>query len=270
MENISIRLPYISEASHEGKEKLVTQYALLNSKRTDLSNLLDKDRNRFEDNEPTIMLIFKNSNEETKVNYSCSKKVNGKEDVSIYKTWYECLLPIIKLSEEDFERIARIADNNIVEFGYFPSTLIKDKDEEERLRQCKRKFTGNRYTLPISSYYKGGKKVKYEIKENFVAKRIVDLESFPEYEIDGERYITYKAKGCDERIYKVVPLIWYVDTKNKELMCTALPVCGIIYSPHPRRRSIINPRAVSIKRELSYDESHVRKYLEINIFFIVI
>ena len=253
MENISIRLPYISEATHEDKEKLVVQYALLNSKRTDLSNLLDKDRNRFEDNEPTIMLIFKNPNEKAKVNYSCSKEANGKEDVSIFKTWYECLLPIIKLSEEDFERIARTADNNIVEFGCFPSTLIKDKDEEERLRQCKRKFTGNRYTLPISSYYRGGKKVEYEIKENFVAKRIVDLESFPEYEIDDERYIEYKEwLGGKSYFFKVEPLRWYINEENRELVCASLPVNGIIYN------------ALAGIKKVSYNDSLVRKYLEEN------
>lgn len=254
MENISIRLPYISEASHKDKEKLVVQYALLNSKRTDLSNLLDKDRNRFENNEPTIMLIFKNSNKETSVNYSCKKKVDGTEDEDIYRTWYEYLLPIIKLSEEDFERIARTADNNIVEFGYFPSILIKDEYEEERLRQCKRKFTGNRYTLPISSYYKGGrKKLKYENKEEFAAKRIVDLESFPEYEIDGERYIEYKEwLGGKSYFFKVEPLRWYINEENRELVCASLPVNGIIYN------------ALAGIKKVSYNDSLVRKYLEEN------
>ena len=253
MENISIRLPYTNEVAHEGKEKLVVQHALLNAKRTDLSNLLDKDRNRFEDNEPAIMLIFKNPNEETKVNYSCSKKVDGTEDVDRYNTWYEYLLPIVKLPEEDFERIARTADNNIVEFGYFPSILIKDEYEEERLRQCKRKFTGNRYTLPISSYYKGGKRVEYEIKQEFVAKRIVDLESFPEYEIDGERYIEYREWGGKKSyLFKVETLRWYINVENMELVCASLPVNGIIYN-----------NLTGIKM-VSYNDSLVRKYLEEN------
>lgn len=245
MEKISIRLPYVEDE----------KYALAEAESTDLSHLLDKDRFRFNglyDN--TIMLIYEDPNYKTKGNLSFYKDPRGYLDIGEYKTWYEYLLPILKLSKEDFERLAKTADNdNIVEFGYFPSKMVININEEERLRQCKRKFTGNRYTLPISSYYKGGKKVEEENKFKFVAKRIVDLESFPEYEIDGERYIEYKEWGGKKScFFKVEPLRWHINPDTRELMCTTLPVNGIIYN---------NFCGIT---KVSYNDSLVRKYLEEN------
>lgn len=245
MENISIRLPYVEDE----------KYALTEAESTDLSHLLDKDRFRFNglyDN--TIMLIYEDPNYKTKGNLSFYKDPRGYLDIDEYKTWYEYLLPILKLSKEDFERLAKTADNdNIVEFGYFPSKMVININEEERLRQCKRKFTGNRYTLPISSYYKGGKKVEQENKFKFVAKRIVDLESFPEYEIDGERYIEYRERGGKKScFFKVEPLRWHINSDTRELMCTTLPVNGIIYNDFCGITKV------------SYNDSLVRKYLEEN------
>lgn len=245
MENISIRLPYVEDE----------KYALTEAESTDLSHLLDKDRFRFNglyDN--TIMLIYEDPNYKTKGNLSFYKDPRGYLDIDEYKTWYEYLLPILKLSKEDFERLAKTADNdNIVEFGYFPSKMVININEEERLRQCKRKFTGNRYTLPISSYYKGGKKVEQENKFKFVAKRIVDLESFPEYEIDGERYIEYREQGGKKScFFKVEPLRWHINPDTRELMCTTLPVNGIIYNDFCGITKV------------SYNDSLVRKYLEEN------
>lgn len=245
MENISIRLPYVEDE----------KYVLTEAESTDLSHLLDKDRFRFNglyDN--TIMLIYEDPNYKTKGNLSFYKDPRGYLDIDEYKTWYEYLLPILKLSKEDFERLAKTADNdNIVEFGYFPSKMVININEEERLRQCKRKFTGNRYTLPISSYYKGGKKVEQENKFKFVAKRIVDLESFPEYEIDGERYIEYRERGGKKScFFKVEPLRWHINSDTRELMCTTLPVNGIIYNDFCGITKV------------SYNDSLVRKYLEEN------
>lgn len=245
MEKISIRLPYVEDE----------KYALAEAESTDLSHLLDKDRFRFNglyDN--TIMLIYEDPNYKTKGNLSFYKDPRGYLDIDEYKTWYEYLLPILKLSKEDFERLAKTADNdNIVEFGYFPSKMVININEEERLRQCKRKFTGNRYTLPISSYYKGRKKVEEENKFKFVAKRIVDLESFPEYEIDGERYIEYREWGGKKSyFFKVKPLRWNINTDTRELMCTTLPVNGIIYNDFCGITKV------------SYNDSLVRKYLEEN------
>lgn len=245
MENISIRLPYVEDE----------KYALAEAESTDLSHLLDKDRFRFNglyDN--TIMLIYEDPNYKTKGNLSFYKDPRGYLDIDEYKTWYEYLLPILKLSKEDFERLAKTANNdNIVEFGYFPSKMVININEEERLRQCKRKFTGNRYTLPISSYYKGGKKVEQENKFKFVAKRIVDLESFPEYEIDGERYIEYRERGGKKScFFKVEPLRWHINPDTRELMCTTLPVNGIIYNDFCGITKV------------SYNDSLVRKYLEEN------
>lgn len=245
MENISIRLPYVEDE----------KYALTEAESTDLSHLLDKDRFRFNglyDN--TIMLIYEDPNYKTKGNLSFYKDPRGYLDIDEYKTWYEYLLPILKLSKEDFERLAKTADNdNKVEFGYFPSKMVININEEERLRQCKRKFTGNRYTLPISSYYKGGKKVEQENKFKFVAKRIVDLESFPEYEIDGERYIEYRERGGKKScFFKVEPLRWHINSDTRELMCTTLPVNGIIYNDFCGITKV------------SYNDSLVRKYLEEN------
>ena len=245
MENISIRLPYVEDE----------KYVLTEAESTDLSHLLDKDRFRFNglyDN--TIMLIYEDPNYKTKGNLSFYKDPRGYLDIDEYKTWYEYLLPILKLSKEDFERLAKTADNdNIVEFGYFPSKMVININEEERLRQCKRKFTGNRYTLPISSYYKGGKKVEQENKFKFVAKRIVDLESFPEYEIDGERYIEYREQGGKKScFFKVEPLRWHINPDTRELMCTTLPVNGIIYNDFCGITKV------------SYNDSLVRKYLEEN------
>lgn len=245
MENISIRLPYVEDE----------KYALTEAESTDLSHLLDKDRFRFNglyDN--TIMLIYEDPNYKTKGNLSFYKDPRGYLDIDEYKTWYEYLLPILKLSKEDFERLAKTADNdNIVEFGYFPSKMVININEEERLRQCKRKFTGNRYTLPISSYYKGGKKVEEENKFKFVAKRIVDLESFPEYEIEGEIYIEYREWGGKKScFFKVEPLRWHINPDTRELMCLTLPVNGIIYNDFCGITKV------------SYNDSLVRKYLEEN------
>lgn len=254
MENISIRLPYVEEATYECWESPVVQNSLSNAKQTDLSNMLDKDRNRFKEKAPTIMLIYKSPNHLTKVNKSYKKRKYNDENVVEYKTWYEYLLPILKLSPEDFKKITKTTDkDNIVEFGCFPSTIVKDINEEERLRQCKRKFTGNRYTLPVGNYYKGGKKVEDENKGEFVAKRIVDLESFPEYEIDGERYIDYRELGTSKSyLFRIEPLSWHIDSEKSELVCANLPVSGIIYDS-----------LCSIKM-VSYNDSLVRKYLEGN------
>ena len=254
MENISIRLPYVEEATYECWESPVVQNSLSNAKQTDLSNMLDKDRNRFKEKAPTIMLIYKSPNHLIKINKSYKKRKYNDENVVEYKTWYEYLLPILKLSPEDFKKITKTTDkDNIVEFGCFPSTIVKDINEEERLRQCKRKFTGNRYTLPVGNYYKGGKKVEDENKGEFVAKRIVDLESFPEYEIDGERYIDYRELGTSKSyLFRIEPLSWHIDSEKSELVCANLPVSGIIYDS-----------LCSIKM-VSYNDSLVRKYLEGN------
>lgn len=254
MENISIRLPYVEEATYECWESPIVQSSLSNAKQTDLSNMLDKDRNRFKEKAPTIMLIYKNPNHLIKINKSYKKRKYNDENVVEYKTWYEYLLPILKLSPEDFKKITKTTDkDNIVEFGCFPSTIVKDINEEERLRQCKRKFTGNRYTLPVGNYYKGGKKVEDENKGEFVAKRIVDLESFPEYEIDGERYIDYRELGTSKSyLFRIEPLSWHIDSEKSELVCANLPVSGIIYDS-----------LCSIKM-VSYNDSLVRKYLEGN------
>lgn len=254
MENISIRLPYVEEATYECWESPIVQSSLSNAKQTDLSNMLDKDRNRFKEKAPTIMLIYKSPNHLIKINKSYKKRKYNDENVVEYKTWYEYLLPILKLSPEDFKKITKTTDkDNIVEFGCFPSTIVKDINEEERLRQCKRKFTGNRYTLPVGNYYKGGKKVEDENKGEFVAKRIVDLESFPEYEIDGERYIDYRELGNSKSyLFRIEPLSWHIDSEKSELVCANLPVSGIIYDS-----------LCSIKM-VSYNDSLVRKYLEGN------
>ena len=254
MENISIRLPYVEEATYECWESPIVQSSLSNAKQTDLSNMLDKDRNRFKEKAPTIMLIYKSPNHLIKINKSYKKRKYNDENVVEYKTWYEYLLPILKLSPEDFKKITKTTDkDNIVEFGCFPSTIVKDINEEERLRQCKRKFTGNRYTLPVGNYYKGGKKVEDENKGEFVAKRIVDLESFPEYEIDGERYIDYRELGTSKSyLFRIEPLSWHIDSEKSELVCANLPVSGIIYDS-----------LCSIKM-VSYNDSLVRKYLEGN------
>lgn len=93
--------------------------------------------------------------------------------------------------------------------------------------------------------------------------RVVNTKKFDEYEIDGERYITYKEKGSNEEfIYRVEPLRWYVNTDTRELMCSTLPVNGIIYNPHPRSTAPLNPKVVYIERRISYNESQVCKYLE--------
>ena len=119
--------------------------------------------------------------------------------------------------------------------------------------------------MPVDNHFKWeDSPFSTESKYSTQKVRVVETKKFKEYEVEGEKYITYKAKGYAERIYKVEPLRWYVDTKNKELMCTTLPVCGIIYNPHPRRRPILYPKVAPIKRELSYNESQVRKYLENN------
>lgn len=81
----------------------------------------------------------------------------------------------------------------------------------------------------------------------------MDLESFPEYEIDGERYIEYREWGGKKSyFFKVKPLRWNINTDTRELMCTTLPVNGIIYNDFCGITKV------------SYNDSLVRKYLEEN------
>ena len=81
----------------------------------------------------------------------------------------------------------------------------------------------------------------------------MDLESFPEYEIDGERYIDYRELGTSKSyLFRIEPLSWHIDSEKSELVCANLPVSGIIYDS-----------LCSIKM-VSYNDSLVRKYLEGN------
>ena len=67
-------------------------------------------------------------------------------------SWYEYLLPIIKLSEEDFNNISKNIDKSgMVELGYFPSTEVEEQKLIDIIKGQAKKYTGNSYTLPISS-----------------------------------------------------------------------------------------------------------------------
>lgn len=184
-------------------------------------------------------------------------------------SWYEYLLPIIKLSEEDFNNISKNIDKSgMVELGYFPSTEVEEQKLIDIIKGQAKKYTGNSYTLPISSRYSNGKKAfrKDVTKHSSTIPRIVNTKKFEEYEVDGERYITYKEKYSDEEIiYKVEPLRWYVNTEARELMCSTLPVNGIIYNPRPCRKAPFNPNIAYIANEISYYKSQVCKYLENNL-----
>lgn len=235
MENITIRLPYEGDAL-DGN--------IYDAKRTDLSIFLDKEREFDELKDPTIMLIPTNSRMWKIYNASYNKSVTP--NVGYFKTNYNYLLPIIKLSEKDFERLSKISEGGTVEFGYFPSTLVNDEYEDEILRHSKRKLTGNSYTLPVSRNYEDRKKVKSD-------GCMVNLKSFPEYEIAGEKYIVYKeSKKSKTYFFKVEPLRWYLDSKNNELICESLPVNGIVYNDY------------STLLYVPYKESFVYKYLDEN------
>lgn len=178
MENISIRLPYVEEATYECWESPVVQNSLSNAKQTDLSNMLDKDRNRFKEKAPTIMLIYKSPNHLAKVNKSYKKRKYNDENVVEYKTWYEYLLPILKLSPEDFKKITKTTDkDNIVEFGCFPSTIVKDIKEEEKIPPQTNEVT--KLLKEIRTYkeqYHGTEDIN-EIIRDIIKKYNEDLES---------------------------------------------------------------------------------------------
>lgn len=255
MKNVSIRLPYIDEL--DGPPSFVSEH-INDVERTSLSLFLDKDT--FSN--PIIMAVNRNPDQKDVTNQGyCRSNI-----VCHRATWYEFLLPIIKLPEDEFNSICKnIDESNIVELGFFPATEIEDQTIIDSIKEKDKTYTGNSYTLPVDNHFKWeDSPFSTESKYSTQKVRVVETKKFKEYEVEGEKYITYKAKGYAERIYKVEPLRWYVDTKNKELMCTTLPVCGIIYNPHPRRRPILYPKVAPIKRELSYNESQVRKYLENN------
>lgn len=255
MKNVSIRLPYIDEL--DGPPSFVSEH-INDVERTSLSLFLDKDT--FSN--PIIMAVNRNPDQKDVTNQGyCRSNI-----VCHRATWYEFLLPIIKLPEDEFNSICKnIDESNIVELGFFPATEIEDQTIIDSIKEKDKTYTGNSYTLPVDNHFKWeDSPFSTESKYSTPKVRVVETKKFKEYEVEGEKYITYKAKGYAERIYKVEPLRWYVDTKNKELMCTTLPVCGIIYNPHPRRRPILYPKLAPIKRELSYNESQVRKYLENN------
>lgn len=253
MKNVSIRLPYIDEL--DGPPSFVSEH-INDVERTSLSLFLDKDT--FSN--PIIMAVNRNPDQKDVTNQGyCRSNI-----VCHRATWYEFLLPIIKLPEDEFNSICKnIDESNIVELGFFPATEIEDQTIIDSIKEKDKTYTGNSYTLPVDNHFKWeDSPFSTESKYSTQKVRVVETKKFKEYEVEGEKYITYKAKGYAERIYKVEPLRWYVDTKNKELMCTTLPVCGIIYNPHPRRRPILYPKVAPIKRELSYNESQVCKYLE--------
>lgn len=253
MKNESIRLPYIDEL--DGPPSFVSEH-INDVERTSLSLFLDKDT--FSN--PIIMAVNRNPDQKDVTNQGyCRSNI-----VCHRATWYEFLLPIIKLPEDEFNSICKnIDESNIVELGFFPATEIEDQTIIDSIKEKDKTYTGNSYTLPVDNHFKWeDSPFSTESKYSTQKVRVVETKKFKEYEVEGEKYITYKAKGYAERIYKVEPLRWYVDTKNKELMCTTLPVCGIIYNPHPRRRPILYPKVAPIKRELSYNESQVCKYLE--------
>ena len=253
MESLEIRLPYIDEL--DGPPSFVSEH-INDVERTSLSLFLDKDT--FSN--PIIMAVNRNPDQKDVTNQGyCRSNI-----VCHRATWYEFLLPIIKLPEDEFNSICKnIDESNIVELGFFPATEIEDQTIIDSIKEKDKTYTGNSYTLPVDNHFKWeDSPFSTESKYSTQKVRVVETKKFKEYEVEGEKYITYKAKGYAERIYKVEPLRWYVDTKNKELMCTTLPVCGIIYNPHPRRRPILYPKVAPIKRELSYNESQVCKYLE--------
>lgn len=264
MESIKVRLPYIDEMDD------ISSFVLNHideTKRTDLSKYLDKDR--F--NNALIMIVHRDRNRVDTVNQSYNGKLTG------YRaSWYEFLLPILKLSDEDFDKVCEnINESGTVELGSFPATRVTDQNIIDSITNGRKEYTGNSYTLPINNHFKGETShLTTESKCMTNKTRVVEMKSFLEYEIDGERYITFKENDIDEGfIYRVEPLRWFVDFKNKELMCTTLPVTGIIYNPRPHSSSIHRKeKRASYEityregkhRKISYNRSQVCKYLENN------
>lgn len=258
MESVEIRLPYTEELVYEPESFVAKNIDKV--KRTDLSYQFDHDGFGG-----SIMVVNSHRGRKERVNHSYSFR-NGYLEWK--NSWYEYLLPIIKLSEEDFNNISKNIDKSgMVELGYFPSTEVEEQKLIDTIKGQAKKYTGNSYTLPISSRYSNGKKAfrKDVTKHSSTIPRIVDTKKFEEYEVDGERYITYKEKNRDEEIiYKVEPLRWYVNTEARELMCSTLPVNGIIYNPRPCREAPFNPNVAYIANEIPYYKSQVCKYLENN------
>lgn len=258
MESLEIRLPYMEEL--KSKPTSFVAKNIDNVKRTDLSEQFDRNA------AGSIMVVRDNPERKVTVNQSYVNTRDSKGVFISIPSWYEYILPIIKLSEEDFNNISTNIDEfGMVELGFFPSTKVEDQTLIDSIKRRTKEYTGNSYTLPICSRYLGITRnyCRQEDKETTFHIRVVDTKKFEEYEIDGERYITYKEKGSNEEsIYRVEPLRWYVNTDTRELMCSTLPVNGIIYNPHPRSTAPLNPKVVYIERRISYNESQVCKYLE--------
>lgn len=259
MESLEIRLPYMEEL--KSKPKSFVAKNIDNVKRTDLSEQFDRNECGG-----SIMVVCDNPGRKVKVNQSY---VNTRDEKGVFisiPSWYEYILPIIKLSKDDFNNISTNIDEfGMVELGFFPSTKVEDQTLIDSIKRRTKEYTGNSYTLPICSRYLGVTRnyCREENKKTTTHIRVVNTKKFDEYEIDGERYITYKEKGSNEEfIYRVEPLRWYVNTDTRELMCSTLPVNGIIYNPHPRSTAPLNPKVVYIERRISYNESQVCKYLE--------
>ena len=117
MKNVSIRLPYIDEL--DGPPSFVSEH-INDVERTSLSLFLDKDT--FSN--PIIMAVNRNPDQKDVTNQGyCRSNI-----VCHRATWYEFLLPIIKLPEDEFNSICKnIDESNIVELGFFPATEIEDQ-----------------------------------------------------------------------------------------------------------------------------------------------
>lgn len=113
MESLEIRLPYMEEL--KSKPKSFVAKNIDNVKRTDLSEQFDRNECGG-----SIMVVCDNPGCKVKVNQSY---VNTRDEKGVFisiPSWYEYILPIIKLSKDDFNNISTNIDEfGMVELGFF-------------------------------------------------------------------------------------------------------------------------------------------------------
>ncbi len=259
MDDIKIRIPYVDEARSNDEENSLIKKCLSEVIGTDLSNIFDKTLYASYDSYISIMLAEKNKSQ--KCNMSFFKINSSKSYLTCCTLWYEFLLPILEPSKETFDNICKEMNrkSGIIELGYFPSTLVQDKTEIQRIKQSNKNYTGKFYTLPTDSYYVNNpfhksepithRTARREDKTSSHPRRIVKQQTFSEYQIGDKRYITYRFEGDDiEYIFEVTPLKWHVDLNKQILICDTLPVNGIIFND-------------SYLRKINFSQSDISKYL---------
>ena len=189
----------------ENRLEIFKDDANITAKMTDFANLL------------SIFRYIDSDNQSTKPYWTKSGYVHNDEAVIIVdgdgeigatlpnfnSEGVRLVLPLSSMTDIYGNNKKKINESGFieVEYGYYPQKVVL-RDIEEKLefayKNNKLKTTGNKYTNPVNN------KIQY-----------------PEYELDGHRYITHS------KWIEVQPIKWLVDEKNKVMVTEKLLFVGI-------------------------------------------